>query len=48
MPKESKKTLKCNHGQKSMKAPFVIYADLECLVKKTLVITILKSHQHLK
>ena len=25
-------TLKCSHGEKLLKAPFVIYADLECLL----------------
>ena len=34
MPKEDNKLLKYNHGEKSMKNLFVIYADLECLVKK--------------
>ena len=34
IPKESKKILNCNQGEKSIKAPFVIYADLECLIKK--------------
>ena len=34
MPKENNKILKHNHGEKSMKAPFVIYADLECLFEK--------------
>ena len=34
MPKEDKKILKCNHGEKSLKVPFVIYADLECLLEK--------------
>ena len=29
MPKENNKILKYNHGEKSMRAPFVIYADLE-------------------
>ena len=29
-----KKKLKCNHGEKSLKAPFVIYLDLECLLLK--------------
>ena len=29
MPKEINKILKYNHGEKSMKAPFVIYTDLE-------------------
>ena len=26
--------MKYNHGEKSMKSPFVIYADLECLLEK--------------
>ena len=26
--------IKYNHGEKSMKVPFIIYADLECLLKK--------------
>ena len=34
MPKEDDKILKHNHGEKSMRAPFVIYADLECLPEK--------------
>ena len=29
MPKEDNKVLKYNHGEKSIKAPFIIYADLE-------------------
>ena len=29
---EWKKTLKYNHGEKSLKAPFVTYFDLECLL----------------
>ena len=28
------KTLRCNHGEKWLKTPFVIYADLECLLLK--------------
>ena len=28
------KILKFNHGVKSLKAPFMIYADLECLLVK--------------
>ena len=27
-------TLKYNHGEKSMRAPFVIYAELQCLLEK--------------
>ena len=34
MPEEGNKLLKYNHGEKSMRAPFIIYADLECLPKK--------------
>ena len=26
--------IKYNHGEKSMKVPFIIYADLECLLEK--------------
>ena len=33
-PNEDNKILKCNHGEKSLKAPFMIYADLECLLEK--------------
>ena len=50
MPKEDIKVLKYNHGEKSMKVPFIIYADLESLLEKkqALVIIILKNHQQLK
>ena len=34
MPDEDKKILKYNPGEKSLKVPFVIYADLECLLEK--------------
>ena len=34
MPTRDNKTLKYNHGQKSVKAPFTTYADVECLVIK--------------
>ena len=34
MPEEDNKILKYNHGEKSMKAPFTIYADLESLLEK--------------
>ena len=34
MPTKNKNIIKCNHGEKSMKLPFVIYADLECLLEK--------------
>ena len=34
MPTKDNNIIKYNHGEKSMKVPFVIYADLECLHKK--------------
>ena len=34
MPKSVEKILKYNSGEKSLKAPFAIYLDLECLLKK--------------
>ena len=34
MPKEDTKILKYNHREKSMKVPFIIYADLEHFLKK--------------
>ena len=35
MPPEDTKILEFNQYQKSDKTPFVIYADLECLIEKT-------------
>ena len=34
MPEEDNKILKHNQGEKSMKVPFIIYADLESLLEK--------------
>ena len=34
MPKKDNKTLKYNHGKKSMKVPFIIYTDLDSLLEK--------------
>ena len=34
MPSEINNTIKYNHGEKSLKVPFTIYADLECLLIK--------------
>ena len=33
MPTKDNNIIKYNHGEKSMKLPFVIYADLECLLE---------------
>ena len=41
MPKEDNKIIKCNHGEKSMKIPFIVYTDLESSI-------ILKTHQQLQ
>ena len=34
MPTKDKNVIKYNHGEKSIKLPFVVYADLECLLEK--------------
>ena len=36
MPNEDNKILKYNHGKKSLKAPAIIYADLEFFLEKML------------
>ena len=33
MPKDDTKISKYNHGEKTMKVPFIIYADLESLLE---------------
>ena len=44
MPNEDNKKLKCNHRYKSMKAPFIIHADLEYLHEKMIKkISLMKS-----
>ena len=49
MPEEDNKILKYNQGEKSMKVPFIIYADLESLLEKmNTCIIIQKNHQQLK
>ena len=37
MPNEDQKILKYNPGEKSLKIPFMIYADLECLLENRLM-----------
>ena len=34
MPNEDNKIKKFNQGDKSVRSPFIIYADLECLLEK--------------
>ena len=34
MPTKDNNTIKYNYGEKSMKLPFVIYADFKCLLEK--------------
>ena len=49
MLEEGKNILKYSPGDKSLKAPFIIYADLECLLKKSnLVKIILKILTHIE
>ena len=49
MSNDNDKILKYNQGGKSIKVPSIIYADLECLLKKcTHAKTILKNHQQKK
>ena len=49
MPEEDNKILKYNQGEKSLKVPFIIYADFESLLEKWILVTIiLKNHQQLK
>ena len=44
MPKQAGKTLKYIHGEKSLKAPFAIYHDLECLLKKNNLVKIIPKN----
>ena len=49
MLNEDNKILKYNHGEKSMKSPFIIYADVESLLEKmSIVIITPKNYQRLK
>ena len=34
MPNEYNNTLEYNHGEKSLKVPFIFYINLECLLQK--------------
>ena len=34
MPNEDNKVLKYNHGEKPMRVPFIIYADIDCFLEK--------------
>ena len=38
MPTKDNNIIKYNHGEKSIKMPFTIYADLECLRSKMILI----------
>ena len=35
MPKEGNKIIKYNHGEKSLKAPYTVITNLECILSKT-------------
>ena len=45
MPNKDNNILRYSHGENFMKAPFIIYADLESLLEKT---NICNNHQQLK
>ena len=34
MPSPNNNLTNCNQGEKSLELPFIIYTDLECLLKK--------------
>ena len=46
MVSEDTTIVKLNQYQKSDKAPFIIHADLECIIEKVNVKVILKTHLH--
>ena len=49
MLSEKTKALELNQNKKSDKAPFLIFADLECTIEKLMdVKTMLKIHQQQK
>ena len=49
MPNEDNKIIKYNQGEKYIKSPFIIYADLECLLEKMSTgYKTQKNHQQLK
>ena len=41
MPEEGENILKYSPGDKSLKAPFIIYAGLECLIKRSSFVKII-------
>ena len=43
MPNEDNKIIKYNQGEESIRSPFIIYADLECLLKK--IVTCYNNHE---
>ena len=44
MPSWAEETLKYNPGEESLKAPFAIYLDLECLLKKNNLVKIIQTN----
>ena len=41
MLNDNNKIFKYNYGEKSMRSPFVIYADQECLLEKCIPVNII-------
>ena len=47
MPSEKDNILEFNHYMKSNKMPYIIYADVECLIKKYMNVQLIqKNIQH--
>ena len=44
MPSLNNNIIKYNQGDKSLKLPFIIYADLECLLKKKIHVKIVQIY----
>ena len=45
MPNENNKIIKYNQGEKSIKLPFIIYGDLECLLEKRVLVIIIQKNR---
>ena len=45
MPSPDNNLIKYNQGEKSLELPFIIYADLECLLKKQIRVKIIQIYR---
>ena len=44
-PTKDNNTIKYNQGEKSIKLPFIVYADLECLLEKLVHVKIIQMNR---